>query len=277
MNITIMKINPNNTQFWDNKRNRITSGVGVWRGGEDVFFQGYSMKDDLIGKKSYMQIIILNATGRLVEKSFSDWLEGNFIGLSYPDSRIWCNQIAALLATNGVSPTAASAAAILAADSRAYGGSYTSQVGIEQLSEIKSKYQDNQSFEQSLSHCNRRNGKPMINGFARPVDKDDERIAIYESLRKQLSIDIGEHLAFALQLSDYLQSKFGLAVNSGGYANAMFLDHGFSGEEAARIKAAAVLSGAIACFRDNQNMRTEFLPMKCKDIEYKGPKPRPLV
>ncbi len=259
---------------WSFCREHIKSSVGVWRGGKDTWFQNLSMRKDVIGDKSYMQILTLNATGKLPNRDFADWLETNFIGLSYPDSRIWCNQVAAFAGCLSTTPTSAIAAAILAADSRAYGGNQTSESGMMQLQKARKLYLQSQSWKNVCSNVKQRNGKPMFIGFARPVDKDDERITPYDQHRQKLGLPEGKYLKFALELSNHLNQAFGLAINSGGYANAMLLDNGFSGLEAARIKAFAVAGGAIASYRDNLNKTSTFLPQHCSDIEYIGIEPR---
>src|SRR5690606_29156545 len=82
---------------------------------------GYSMLEELIGKKSYFQIMMLNATGRLVDRNLADWFEAIFGCLSWPDPRIWCNQIGALAGTARTNNMVATIMGALASDSRTYG------------------------------------------------------------------------------------------------------------------------------------------------------------
>ncbi len=266
----------NDLKLWQSSRLKISSETGFWKGGNDTWFSTLSMKDQVIGKLSYIQILVLNATGKLPSKDFASWLEINLIGLSYPDSRIWCNQIAAYSACASNTPSSAVAAAILGADSRAYGGSQTSESGMNQLNEAFIRRQNGDSWDTICQSVPNRNGKPMFIGFARPVDKDDERIQPYETSRKSLNLVKGQYLTFAFELSQHLTEHYSLAVNSGGYANAMFLDHGFTGTEAARVKSYAISAGAIASYRDNIKRTTSFLPQHCDDIHYTGHAPREL-
>ena len=66
--------------YWDNRRGKIVSSAGGWLGGLDAYSHGHSIMNELLGHVSYMQMIILNATGKLVDENLSKWFEGNFIG-----------------------------------------------------------------------------------------------------------------------------------------------------------------------------------------------------
>lgn len=266
------------TSFWEARRNRITSSVGGWFGGKDVYCHGYSMMNELLGHISYMQMVVLNATGRLVEERVARWLEGNFIGLSYPDPRIWCNQIGALAGATRCSVVAATAAGALAADSRAYGGSLTSQQGIEFIRRALAAAKGGATVAAIVEGVAKdRRNLPAITGYARPVDRADERIAPYERMTRSLGFAVGEHLTLAYAISDYLEAHYGLGMNAGGYIAAFLADQGFSGEEVYRIKALAVASGVTACYADTRAKPAgAFLPLRCDDIDYQGPPAREL-
>ncbi|WP_016957091.1 hypothetical protein [Catenovulum agarivorans] len=263
------------SSFWDKRNQSIVNSIGHWQGGVDVTIEGYSLTTELMGKISYMQLHILNATGKLVARNVADWIEINLMGLSYPDSRIWCNQIAAHAGDTHSSSVAASAAAILSADSRAYGGSQTTFSCMSYLQLAYQEFKKHKCVETIVEKAKYKNGKPMIVGFARPIDREDERLAPYKENLKNLQLTQGEFLEFAYLLSDYLDNKFNLSINSGGFASAFLLDQGFSPDDGYNIKAFCVISGAIASYRNARPLPTNsFLPMKCSDIEYKGLPPR---
>ena len=108
-------------QWLNERHNKVFSYTGGWFPGRGVYSHGFSMLEELVGKKSYFQIMILNATGKLVEKPLADWVEAIFGCLSWPDPRIWCNQIGALAGTARASNLAATVMGCLATDSRTYG------------------------------------------------------------------------------------------------------------------------------------------------------------
>jgi hypothetical protein len=271
------KNNTHHTKFWDNRRNKITSSIGGWQGGKDVISHGYSLIHELLGKVTYMQMIILNITGRLVDKKLADWFEGNFIGLSYPDARIWCNQIGALAGTMRTSPVAATVAGILGTDSRAYGGSQTSLIGMLYIQQALEQTKQGMNIQQLIEHSPYKDNHPVINGFARPVKKKDERIEAYEKMTKQLGFKVGAHLSLAYEIGEYLEKHYDLGMNSGGYSCAFYADQGFTAMEIYQIKAVAAASGIMASFVDNKEQPANtFLPLRCNDILYEGVAPRKL-
>lgn len=259
------------TKYWDQRNHQIFSQVGHWQGGVDVNIHHYSLMNDLMKNATLMQVHILNATGKHVDKNIANWIEINFMGLSYPDSRIWCNQISAYAADTNSTCVAAVSAAILSTDSRAYGGSQTTFSCMTFLDNSYRRYKNGETLSSIISDQRTKNGKPIIVGFARPIDKDDERLQPYELMQKELGIALGKYLKFAKALSEYLDNHYSLTINSGGYASAFLLDQGFTPEEGYNIKAYAVASGAVACHRNlATSSANSFLPLKCVDVEYTG-------
>lgn len=263
------------TDYWDQRNKHIYSSVGHWQGGVDVSIEGHSLINELMGNISLMQLNILNATGKLVSKAIADWIEVCFMGVSYPDSRIWCNQISTYAADTNTSVVAAASSAILSADSRAYGGSQTKYLSMKFQQQAFAIYQETNSIGEAIAGAKVTNGKPIITGFARPIDKDDERLAPFAAAQEKLGIPVGNYLSFAKKMSDYLDEKYNLSMNCGGYGSAFLLDQGFTPNEGYKLSAFAVISGAIACFRDLEAQpANSFLPLKCNDIKYTGHAPR---
>ena len=270
--IIIMKANS-----FDYYHNKIVSKVGKWIGGDDVLIRNHSLFNELFNKTSYMQVLVLNATGKLISKQLSHWLENNFICMSYPDSRIWCNQVGAFAGVAMTSPTAATVSGILAADSRAYGGSKTTKLAMQSIKQLFTAYKNGTAIESLIQNAPLKHGKPALIGFVRPVEKKDERIQPHIQMTKSLGFGIGPHMKFAMALSDVLEQKFGSGINIGGYTSAFLLDQGFTPDEGYRIKSCCVASGVTACYVDNFSKKPEhFLPLKCSDINYTGKPKRQL-
>lgn len=263
------------TDYWDQRNKHIYSSIGHWQGGVDVTIEGFSLMNELMGNVTLMQLTILNATGKLVSKAIADWVEVCFMGLSYPDSRIWCNQISAYAADTNTTVVAAASSAILSADSRAYGGSQARYLSMKFQQQAFAIYQKTQSMSEAIASAKVTNGKPIITGFARPIDKDDERLVPFAAIQEKLGIVVGDYLSFAKKLSEYLDENYNLSMNCGGYASAFLLDQGFTPNEGYKLSAFAVISGAIACFRDLEvQPANSFLPLKCSDVKYTGHAPR---
>jgi hypothetical protein len=260
---------------WDAYRNRIRTCIGKWLGGEDVIVRGHRLLDDLLPRLSLMQLQVLNITGRIVDDVLAQWLEKSFFMVSYPDARIWCNQIAALAGANGASPVAAATAACLGADSRTYGSSQTQWLAMTTLRQLCLDHQRGVPINQLAARFPIKHGLPAIMGFARPANKTDERLEPMRKLTAQLGFTPGPHQIFAGQLADWLKAEFGADMNIAGFMAAFLLDQGFTPEEIYQLRALAVANGAMACYGDRVGQpEFTFLPQRCGDVLYSGPEVR---
>ena len=224
-----------------------------------------------------MQVLTLCCTGKLVDKKVGQWLDQNFIGISYPDSRFWCNFIGALGGDAGASAPSSACAGILASESKAYGGPVTSLIGMSFIQKARKEFLEGKTVEEIILKAPSKEGKPMINGYARPVDKVDERVPPYEKLSEKMGFAVGEHLSLGYQISDYLSQNYNMGMNFGGYANAFLSDQGFTPDEMRVMKSVATYAGVLACHVEYESSKgNSFLPLKCEDIIYTGPKIREL-
>ncbi len=264
-------MNNNPFQFWDKHRGTIRSKKGGWVVGKGVFSHGYSMMDELVGKVSYMQVVMLNATGRLPQRQIADWCEAAFICLSWPDPRIWCNQIGALGGAARTSVVAATTAGILAADANSY-GIKPLLLGVQFIQDAMLDYKNGVSVDEIVKkECAKHRGKPHIMGYARPIAKGDERVVAMKRVQNELGLSDGEHLRLAYQIEAVLLRDFDESMNINGYASAFLSDRGHTAGEVNRICAVVVSSGVTACYIDTRDRPPEaFLPLRCDDIEYTG-------
>ena len=259
----------------EQKRGKIFSKTGGWFPGRGVFCHGYSMLEELVGKKSYFQILVLNATGKLIEKPLADWVEAIYGCLSWPDPRIWCNQIGALAGAARTSVVAATTIGSLAADSRSY-GPYTLLGGVEFIQDAFRQHQAGATAEdivEKITAANR--GKPYIVGYIRPIAKGDERLEAMEKFSKTLGFQVEPHLTLAYEIEQVLMRRFDEGMNINGYMSAFLSDQGFTADEVYRMFAGMVASGVTACYLDTYHRPPEtFLPLRCDDIDYQGAAPR---
>jgi len=265
----------NNTSFWDNRRGVIRTRKGGWIPGEIVHCHGYDMMEDLVGRVSYFQVMILNITGRLPERPLADWMEAYFICNSYPDARIWCNQIGSLAGTTRSSPPVAAGAGILASDSKMYGPG-TALAGIDFFVKAVNNKRRGMSVEDIVKSCQRNpKSKPVIIGYARPVAKGDERIEALERVRTKLGFERGEHLTLAFDLDKIMREKTGESMNLLAYVLPFLCDQGYTAREIDRMLSTIVYSGVLACYAEAADQPPEaFFPLQCEDVDYQGPPPR---
>ncbi len=264
------------TLFWDERRGMIHTRKGGWIIGEAVHNHGFSMMDDLVGKTSWFQVLHLNVIGRLPERRLADWIEAVFICLSWPDARIWCNQIGSLAGTMRASSVAGVTAGILATDSTMYGAAPL-LAGVEFIRKALEKKKEGLSVEAIIrEHQRRPNSLPTIMGYVRPIATGDERIEAMKRVTSDLGFGTGEHLALALEIEEVMLKKFNEGMNINGYMSGFLSDQGYSSIEVYRIFSTIVSSGVHACYAEAADHPPEsFFPLQCQDIEYKGPAPRP--
>ena len=261
--------------IWQQKRGKIVTNRGGWRIGEAIYNCGYSMMDDLVGQKSFFQTLLLNVTRRMPSKALADWFEASFICLSWPDSRIWCNQNGSLIGSTKGSPVSGVTAGILAADSRMYGpGSISggAEFIVRALAWYKEGLTPLEIIEKELATKHVKPGtKPVIVGYARPIATGDERVEAMEKVTAKLGFEEGEHLKLAFKIHTTLAEHYQENMNYVGYVTAFLVDQGFTPTEIYRIYSTWVHSGVHACFAEaNDDIAGGFLPLACEDIEYVG-------
>jgi hypothetical protein len=260
---------------WEDLRGVIRSRKGGWKMGQGVFSHGINLLEDMVGELSYFQVMFLHATGRMKERRFADWVEALHICMSWPDPRIWCNQIGALGGSMRCSPVAATAAGIMAGDSRIYGQGSIAD-GIKFIQRALNEHKSGMPVEDIVvKECARHGGKPQIMGFARPIAKGDERVTAMERVSKELGFVPGDHLSLAYEIEKILAEKFNESMNINGYSCAFLSDQELSPDEVYRFGAILISSGVTACYVDTFERPPEtFLPMRCDDVDYQGKSPR---
>ncbi|MGB5324632.1 MAG: hypothetical protein WBN40_04315, partial [Pseudomonadales bacterium] len=171
----------------------------------------------------------------------------------------------------------ATIAGLVASQSTLY-GTLTLAPGIEFIVQGLQASRGGESIESFLPKlASRKQGAWNIPGYLRPIANGDERVALMLELAESLGYKRGPHMQLALQIERYLGESSGQTMNFAGYVSAFLADANISPEEAQRIFAAVVSSGATACYaEDVERPAGHFLPLRCSDIEYTGPAPRRL-
>ena len=262
------------TRFWDERRRHIRTRIGQWFGGRDVQVRGRWLLGDLLQELSLTQMTVFNITGRVIDKPLSTWLEKTVFFTSYPDLRIWCNQLGALAGNGKASPVAAAVAGILSADSKAY-GSKVQDRSVLCLTKLQTDSAAGISLAELVARFPLRNGVPSISGFARPVKVVDERLEPMRRFTAELGFVPGPAVTFVETLAEHLREHHQADMNAAAYACAFLMDQGFSAMEVYRIRTTDVLSGVLACYTDVYGSPADaFLPQTCTDVQYQGVAPR---
>jgi len=260
---------------WDQYRGQIYSLKGGWTVGKGIMTHGYSLLDDIHGKCSMFQVLIMNVTGRLPERRLADLVEGLFITLSWPDPRIWCNKVGVFNAMTRASAIAAITSGGLAGDSRLYGASTGHSIGPFFKKAYKHIIEQGESTEQFIEdHCYKA-GQLVAPGFARPLAKGDERIPAMRKLARELGFEVGANMRMVSDMETYLNSKEGEGLNLSGFFSAFMLDQDYTMDEIMGIAALSVTGGIYAAYFEYINQSpNDFLPLRVEDIKYIGPESR---
>lgn len=266
------------TIFWDKRRGTICTRKGGWIIGEAIYNQGYSMLEGLVGKASFFQVLTLNATGRFPEKALAKWLEALFICVSWPDHRIWCNQVGSLSATMQTSPVAAVCSGVLSSDSKMYGPGCM-RAACEFIGAAYDKRRGGISAEEIVAMYPKRGSDdvPLIVGYARPVATGDERIAALEQVSGNLGLKTGGHISVAREIDMVMQDRYKESINLAGFCAAFLADYDFAPNDVYRLLSCAVNSGVHACYAEVADQTPgSFFPLHCEDIDYQGKPARPV-
>lgn len=262
------------TGIWDRNHKKITTKKGGWRVGDQVYSHGYNLLEDLVGEVSFFQQMIMDMTGQLPERRLAEWLEGCYHCSSWPDSRIWCNQMGSLAGTSRARKTAGVCAGVLASESAMYGPG-TAYGVMDFLEYAMAEHRKGVSVPDMITHHLKTHRD--VAGFARPVAKGDERVDVMQRLASRLGFEMGEYETLVMEISEYLTAEYDECVNYSGYVVAFLADQGYSKKEIGRITALIVMSGVLACYVEaNDKPAGTFLPMRCDDIVYTGVEDREL-
>lgn len=259
------------TESWDKRRGVIQTRMGGWVVGEAVYDHGYSLLKDFPGKASFFQVLILHIRGEMPERRLADWMEATFICLSWPDPRIWCNQIGSLAGSARASSIAGVCAGTLASDSMLYAAGTAIPIYDFFVKALDRHYKDKISVEEFIEKECKHNDHLVVPGFIRPLAKGDERVDAMIGLAESLGFQIGPCLDLAFNISEYLAKNYDESINFGGYIVAFLHDHGFTAKEIVRCYSLCVNNGVHACFREAaDNPPDAFLPLRCDDVVYEG-------
>jgi citrate synthase len=269
----------NPVQAWrEARRNRILTRKGGWRIGGGVSVHGHSLFDELVGRHSFIETLCLEVLGALPEPRLARWIEASFLCLSFPDPRIWCNQIGALAGSARVDPVAGIAAGVMASDSALYGPGAT-RAACEFLLDARAALAAGATPEEFLATRTRRGARVRAPGFTRPIARGDDRVGALARLATELGFEDGEHLRLAWRIDALLAARgAGDGINMLGYVAAFLLDRGLAIDAGERLYALCVNAGVHACYAEAADEPAGgFLPLAVDDVEYTGVAARELV
>lgn len=261
--------------YYQQRVGKIFSAAGGWRIGGSVWFHGEDLHNTVVPRDGYFSYLMHLSTGTLPDPALARWVEAAFMCMSWPDSRIWCNYVGALMGDLGSSPVAGALMGTLASDSYMYGGG--AALGLHRsVSEITRLRATGLTPRQIVDqHIERNNGKLRLMGYSRPIAKGDERVKVLVDLARSLGLEKGPHETAALEVDEYLHSSLGEGLNGGGVMAAVVADHGIDDAAFYDLFSFCTIAGVLACYKDAKaRPARSFLPMRVSDYDYTGPDTR---
>lgn len=267
----------NDTTFWDQRRSRIRTRKGGWRIGGGISVHGHSLLEDLVGRRSFFEVLYLEVTGKLPDPRLARWIEASFLCLAFPDPRIWCNQIGALAGSVRLTPTVGISAGVMASESTLYGPGST-RPAHDFLVSAQAARMSGTSLEAFIASRTRPGGRVRAPGFTRPIAQGDDRVPALAGLAVELGFVNGTYLGLALEIDALLAPHGDAGLNMLGYLAAFLLDHGdMQIADGECLYALAVNAGVHACYAEAASAPAGgFLPLSCADVQYRGAPARPL-
>jgi len=256
--------------LWDARRGRIVTRKGGWRIGEGVRVGPYSLFDDIIGTYGFFELVFLQVTDRLPAPGFVRWMEGMLMCASFPDPRIWCNQIGALAGSMRCAPVAAVTAGTLASDSFLY-GTGAARIALDFAVQALREARAGATAGEIVARRCKPDGSVRLAGYSRPVAQGDDRVEVLRRLAAQSGLPEGEHTALAWQIDAVLRDRGSDSINALGYGAALVLDQGIAAEEIYRMFTLGVSGGIHGCYCEAADEPAgTFLPLRTDDLEYTG-------
>jgi citrate synthase len=264
-------------EYWDSLRGIVRSRIGGWKIGKGVTTYGYSLLDDLVGQVSYFELLILSITGKMPEPRFAKWLEAAYSCLSFPDPRIWCNQVGALAGSMRTSPVSGITAGVQTSDSTMYGPGTAFAIAEFQHS-AQEQYQQGISVQAIVEGRSRRKGtQPVLPGYGRPIATGDERVLAIKKVTENLGFKPGPYMLLALEIDRYMLDNYGESMNLATFTFVFLRDQQWGVEQIRQMTSLIVSAGVAACYAEAYDKPADtFLPLRCEDIDYRGAASRPV-
>lgn len=264
------------TRFWDERRGRIRTRKGGWRIGGGIRVGPYSLLDDLVGKHTFFELLHLELRGTLPDPALARWIEACFQCMSFPDPRIWCNQIAALGGSARCTPVAAISLGVLASDSALYGPG-TTHAACHFIATAKAALDGGEDLAAFIARHTSRSGRLRAPGYSRPIASGDDRVGAMHRFATGLGFTDGPWMATAWRLDAHLRGIGDNSLNMLGYIAAFWFDRGISAEDGYRMFSLSVNAGVHACYAEAADAPAgAFMPLQCSDIDYTGKPARAL-
>lgn len=242
--------------------------MGAWFPGERVVFRGLDLHEEL-GQSDWIELYAFAITGRHLPRRHLKMINALWVQTSFPDPRLWNNQVSALAGTARSTGNLAIAASLAVSEATIY-GRRADILAIDFLLRTRAALNEGGDLEDLVE--NQLTGARSVPGFGRPVISHDERVRKIWPLVEEYGFADGRYVQLVLAIQTVLERKRRrLRLNYGGLAAALGAEMGLSPKEHYLGSMLTFLAGMIPCFLDaDSKPEGSLLPLRCSRVEYQG-------
>lgn len=246
--------------------------LGAWHPGIGVTLLGRNLfEDETLKKSGWLGQILFSITKRdFEEKQIELFSEMWRLSTSYPDPRIWNNQVAALAGTARSTPYLGVSGAIAVSQAEIYGGRPFVRC-MDFLVRTKKRVNDDyinldDIIDEELKETKAEYNYSRIYGFGRPLIKGDERIIPIKKLLENYSP--GSYLDLAFHIEEIVQKEpYNLQMNVAALFSAYAADQGLTVRQFSTLMTLCFTAGFLACYQDaSEHQEGSFFPIRCESI-----------
>lgn len=245
------------------------TSMGGWLPKEGkVYLRG---KEVLTQLKEYRwhQYLLYGVTG-IDSKKLARLYEGIWvISCSFPDPRLWNNQVAALGGTARSTGALSTAGALAVTEATIYGLKPIKGV-MDFIYRAAESLDSGNSLEDIIKSELKK--YRSIYGYGRPLRANDERVVPLMDFAHSIGAGAGPYTKLAFKIDDYMKaSKYGYRINIAGVSAALVADEGITAEQHYHMASVAFSAGIIPCYIDSASKpEGAFFPFRISSVKYSG-------
>ncbi|MBI2380731.1 MAG: hypothetical protein HYV16_08250 [Gammaproteobacteria bacterium] len=254
-------------QDLEDAENRHDTRVGAGFLSERAVFRGRDLHHQL-SDWSWLKLFVYGITGREFDDQAIALLNYVWVSTSYPDARIWPNQVAALAGSMRSTGPLALTAGMAMSEASLFGGRPFVR-GLDCFQRLSAALADGSALEDWLEAEITENG--TIFGYGRPIARRDERIPHMLVKLKTMGWEKRPTVVLALRIWRYLESTRGIEMNIAALYCAIGAELEFSVREFQSFMTLCFSAGMAPCYHEALEKPVGcFLPLRCASVHYTG-------
>lgn len=226
-----------------------TTSMGAAFLGERAVYRGKDLHHDL-GEKSWFELLLYGIKAKGFTAQEIKILNYIWVSTSYPDPRIWPNQVMALAGSVRASICLANSAAMALTEANIYGQTPFTK-GFDLLKRMQFLLNKGLDLDDILAVEIKQN--KVLYGYGRPISATDERVPHFMKKVAELGFKDGKYYKLAFDIGDYLKHKKGLEMNISALYNALIADLGFTLLEYQAFMSHCFNAGMVPCYLESRN------------------------